>query len=235
MKHTLTLAVCLLMALASLAQGGYRCTYEMTMSLDDHMDQIADEGLRAAIAEQMKQMKMYFTLRYADGRSLFALDADRSDNPFASESGETIFVDFGSGQRVSQTKFFGRTFLIEEPLEPQPWEISNVTRQVAGRNCTKATLTADGHTATAWFCTEVPIPVGPQGYGGLPGLVVQLETDAATYTLVDLTTDPDTSSIAAPAKGKRMSREEYSTAVQERLQQMGATMGGGNVQIIQMR
>ncbi len=73
------------------------------------------------------------------------------------------------------------------------WEITEETKEIAGYKIQKATTTpllSLDHsipnikflTAIAWFAIDVPFSFGPEGYHGLPGLIVKLEHEG---------TDPD--------------------------------------------
>jgi GLPGLI family protein len=65
------------------------------------------------------------------------------------------------------------------------WQITDEIQQIAGFTARKAigkSLSDDHPRATqkrgdvvAWFATDVPLPYGPDGYQGLPGLIVKLE------------------------------------------------------------
>ena len=63
------------------------------------------------------------------------------------------------------------------------WEITEETGVIAGYKVQKAItkpLYEDYYpftygNAVAWFTTEIPVSVGPEGYYGLPGLIVRLE------------------------------------------------------------
>ena len=63
------------------------------------------------------------------------------------------------------------------------WDISQETKMIGGYNVQKATTTSLIDSTSflmitkviAWFTTEIPISAGPEGYYGLPGLIVKLE------------------------------------------------------------
>ncbi len=67
------------------------------------------------------------------------------------------------------------------------WEITPETRKISGFMAQKAIAKPhkkdynNGYfdvkygNLVAWFVAEIPIPLGPEGYNGLPGLIVKLE------------------------------------------------------------
>jgi GLPGLI family protein len=66
------------------------------------------------------------------------------------------------------------------------WQITDETQVIAGYIARKAigkSLYDEAPNdpygqAVAWFTTDIPLPYGPDGYGGLPGLIVKLEYSA---------------------------------------------------------
>jgi GLPGLI family protein len=34
---------------------------------------------------------------------------------------------------------------------------------------------------TAWYAPDIPVRFGPIGYGGLPGLILELQNESATF------------------------------------------------------
>jgi GLPGLI family protein len=75
--------------------------------------------------------------------------------------------------------FFGRW-----ANKPVTWQITDETQKIAGFVARKAIgkpLFEEGFTgfeygdAIAWFTTDVPLNYGPDGYYGLPGLIVKIE------------------------------------------------------------
>lgn len=54
------------------------------------------------------------------------------------------------------------------------------TIEVLGKKCTKAVYKKN-RSVVAWFCQEIPSPVGPCGYIGLPGAILRLTTSSEIY------------------------------------------------------
>lgn len=72
------------------------------------------------------------------------------------------------------------------------WEITQETKKINDFVVYKAKGTyREGNNvagyktmeATAWFCPKIPLPHGPLNFGGLPGLIFELNLDTATYGL----------------------------------------------------
>ncbi|MNR06383.1 hypothetical protein D3C85_1224520 [compost metagenome] len=101
----------------------------------------------------------------------------------------------------------------------QVWTILNESKKIEGYTCFKATtpfLTdEDGKKKeniffTAWFSPEIPFSFGPLGYGGLPGLILELQTDKATFFVkkINLSLDktPEIDKLTSP---KAITAETY--------------------------
>lgn len=66
------------------------------------------------------------------------------------------------------------------------WQLTDESKLIDDKLCFKATtsiliISRLGNKEieiTAWYCPEIPIPFGPQNYGGLPGLIMELNDRA---------------------------------------------------------
>jgi hypothetical protein len=63
-------------------------------------------------------------------------------------------------------------YLIAEALPAIDWKISADTATFGGLHCQKATSHFKGRDYIAWFCPDLPVPVGPWKLNGLPGVIV---------------------------------------------------------------
>jgi len=57
------------------------------------------------------------------------------------------------------------------------WKITSKKSEIQGLNCVLATAKFRGRNYKAWFTTSIPLPIGPWKFGGLPGLIVQIQDD----------------------------------------------------------
>ena len=221
------------------AQVGYNFVYQQKMDLSAQ-GQMMDSSqvnpeMQSFIMSFLSKMKSFYTLTYANGRSLFAKDMKRSDESFgvAGGSDESVFVDFGSNEQVEVVDFFGRSFNITDTLERLAWQFTNERKQVAGLNCTKA-ISDDTNHYVVWYSMETPIPAGPMKMYGLPGLVAEATMGPITYTLVEIEVLDKTPDIKRPTKGKKMSRKELNELMKKKMDEMQiSNKGRGGIKVLE--
>ncbi|MBX2829197.1 MAG: GLPGLI family protein [Flavobacteriaceae bacterium] len=88
---------------------------------------------------------------------------------------------------------------------------------------------------TAWFTPQIPVKNGPGEYGGLPGLILEMNVDRTTILCSKIVLNPDeTEEIKPPKTGKEVTREEYNAIVKKKTEEMrenwrgnGGRRGGG--------
>ncbi len=86
-------------------------------------------------------------------------------------------------------------------------------------------------TITAWYMPEIPVSQGPEGYWGLPGLILEVNDGKTTILCSKIVLNPkDKAEIKAPSNGKEVSQKEYDEIVvkkMEEMQEMNNGRGGG--------
>lgn len=79
-------------------------------------------------------------------------------------------------------QLLGKNIYSEGDLQ-RNWILTNETKLIDNYLCYKATniyKVTNGekifnHAVIAWFCPKLPYPFGPNGYGNLPGLILELQ------------------------------------------------------------
>lgn len=89
---------------------------------------------------------------------------------------------------------------------------------------------------TAWYTPEIPVSQGPEGYWGLPGLILEVNDGRTTILCSKVVLNPkDKVEIKPIAKGKVVSQKEYDDAVMKKMEEwreMNQGRGGnGGMQI----
>ena len=168
-----------------------------------------------------------------------------------------LYKNFTTGLTTQASELGGKNFLIIDTIKKASWKISAETKQVLGINCRKATqkvlqpvrqqrtlnFNRNGATTTtdttikppapkeidvvAWFAETIMAPVGPDSYGKLPGVILELNIDnnAIVYNATSVKETLDAKAFKEPKKGKKVTRAEYAKLMKELFQNQG---GGGN-------
>lgn len=61
------------------------------------------------------------------------------------------------------------------------WKILTESKKIGEYNCIKATLNYYNRDYEVWFTPDIPLPIGPYYFGGLPGLIVKLKDSNNMY------------------------------------------------------
>lgn len=89
-----------------------------------------------------------------------------------------VYTDLRERSLIFQDyDFMGKVFWVSDSLHPMLWNIHTEQKKIGDFECKKATATFRGRNYSAWFASEIPIPLGPWKMGGLPGLILEIEDD----------------------------------------------------------
>lgn len=141
---------------------------------------------------------------------------------FKDKEGITYYQNFSEKKLISRLYFpFDDNFLLlEEPLPELDWQIKDETVILGNFLCQKAICSFRGRKYIAYFSRQIPFPVGPWKFGGLPGAILELYDEDKLYiyraTTVEFPAELITK-IAPPTKGKKIDGwKNYQTYVIER-------------------
>ncbi|MGJ8683577.1 MAG: GLPGLI family protein [Nonlabens sp.] len=80
----------------------------------------------------------------------------------------------------------------------------------------------------AWFTPEIPVQHGPGIYGGLPGLILEVNAGNTTLLCSKITINPEErEEIKAAKKGDVVTQKEYDATLKQKMEEMRQRWGGG--------
>lgn len=183
-----------------LAQQNLRVEYKLDLTIDEDLQNQIDNGtlgdfLKSSLEREIEMSDdLIFSLVIQDTISRFYLSdmknsvEDKMENEFlfySSYGGEMFYF----GNKVYSYNKYSQIYVYND--FDSNWNISSETKTINDLVCYKATnmrtiVNPKGvfnFPVVAWFCPEIPYQVGPIGFCGLPGLIVQLKYKKATYSL----------------------------------------------------
>lgn len=178
--------------------------------------------------------------------------------------GTEVFRDFDAQSLIELRELAGKKFIIQDSLKRIAWKLNpTVTRKINGYDCMQATATQPGmqggivmsfggpggggsapRNATppppadqkivAWFTDAVPVPGGPGQYGGLPGLVMEVDINEGETIIsaqkVELRKVTE-KEMKVPSGGKKVTEKEFNKVREDYMNEVrkqgGAIRFGG--------
>ncbi|RAR48069.1 GLPGLI family protein [Flavobacterium lacus] len=166
--------------------------YEITIAQEDYMK------------KNQNVLKNYQRAVESTKNIEFTLTIDGINSHF--EVSKNLQLDkYGYGYALSYANYMGEIYqdsisvftkidshigklIIKKPPKKN-WKILDEQKVIDGYICYKATneyIVENGvgiftHPVIAWFCPQLPFPFGPNGYGNLPGLILELQERNVVY------------------------------------------------------
>lgn len=164
-----------------------------------------------------------FFLSCRNQKTLFAkqdnLDSDSKDLNYkvamiVSQYDGEIFTDLDNNKKLSYENLGGESFLVENKINNLKWTLLSDEKVMLDKyRCFKATASkknSDGidQEITAWYCPELNVSSGPNGYSGLPGLILEVERNKVVYEAKCIEFKP-VKEIIIPIKKKSISSDNF--------------------------
>lgn len=197
-------------------------TYEVTHKLEIK----GMAGLNIKLPDETKSSKK---LTFKGDSSIYEViqkekEVTQSNGIFMNfiEPDNKFFIDRNTQITKEKKEFLGKTFLIDSKFEPIKWHKTSEVKKIGDYFCQLATFRDTSKTIQAWFTPQVPVSVGPDKYGDLPGLIVLLIVDEGKtiYSLKNLELK-SIDKIIIPKKGKKVTQDEYDKIIEEKLKNRG--------------
>jgi len=183
---------------------------------------------------------------------------------FAFRMPETAtYTDIPNQMQYEARSLFEKDFLIIDSLKPNNWKLSEETKTIAKFVCKKATTMIvpqqmnmrfgggrnrnNQDTAApvkpkeielvVWYTESIAVSVGPDAYAGLPGAILQVDSDNGgnVITATEFTAKYAAKELKQPTKGDKMNRAQFAESMKKIMEDMqrGGGMGGMRIRMNQ--
>ena len=138
---------------------------------------------------------------------------------------------------LHKEKIAGKAYYYEQPIgDFMNWKIGTDTKEINGLDCQIATTNFGGRAYEAWFSLDIPIPLGPYKFVGLPGLIISLNDlfNHYQFQMVAMTQTQNLKIEENPQRrSKSLTKEDYykiklksqdADLIVERAKQQGLTL-----------
>jgi GLPGLI family protein len=185
-----------------------------------------------------KQMEKTFKLTFDQFESIYKEDESLAPPQpsggmfFQISSGsDDLYKNLKRNQYTESKDFLGQLFLIKDSIQKFDWQLSPETKQIGSYLCFKASYdrpieeSSFGivileeeeqeaqpkfRTITAWYTPQIPVSNGPGQFGGLPGLILELQDGETNILCSQIVINPnDRVKIKEPNKVKEVSLSEF--------------------------
>lgn len=118
---------------------------------------------------------------------------------------------------IEDDSYFRKNEFIIKDTIVDDWVKSTETKKISGYECFKATkslnknkhLTVSNIELIAWFCPKISLSTGPNGYSGLPGLILELNINEVSYLASKISFCKNKMDINLPRNGKYITFFEF--------------------------
>ncbi len=154
---------------------------------------------------------------------------------------DVLYKNLSEKRMANKKELMGKVFLIKDNLVSYDWKLTGETKNIGNYTCYKAEYEKeeeniqiemiDGEvkeekltkkrTIVAWYTPDVPISNGPNNYGGLPGLILEVNDGDQTIVCSEIVLNPkEIKEIKEPTKGKIVTRKKFGDISKEKSKEM---------------
>jgi GLPGLI family protein len=245
MKQLLTSALLVLLAITAHGQHTWmgRIEYERKINMHaqlEEMEKMENNSWVDKIKQQLpKFSSSYFDMFFDTSRTMYKPGRENPD-------GNNVFKMFGGGpatDNVVLTEFakdsvrankqiFDQKFFVQDSIRRIDWKEREEVRTIAGYKCHKAVgRICDSVYVVAFYTEDIPVSGGPEMFGGLPGMIMELAIPRLHTTWVANKVEgakPKPTDFVIEEKGKKVNEKQLGDMVWDNFRKWG-TMANRNI------
>lgn len=215
----------------------YKTSSNITMTMDS--TKVNTEEQKKLNALIRKSMQKEYELRFNRTESSYAKIESLSKNIGGKEieviglgagTEGGIYKNIKTKRLVESRDVFGKVFLVKDSLQQYEWELQDETRKIGEYTCYKAIFTKKRKVKiqglpdpkiTAWYTTQISVSTGPAYYWGLPGLIMELNSNTLNMICSKIILNPkEKIKIEEPTKGKVVNGKEFDEIYMKKVMEM---------------
>jgi GLPGLI family protein len=173
----------------------------------------------------------FFDLIFDTARSLYKPGKEVEANSMLKMFGggpameNVVYSDFAGGKVTANKKVYEQKFLVQDSLRKMDWMIKDEIRTIANYKCRKAVgRMCDSVYVVAFYTEDIVVSGGPEMFGGLPGMILELAIPRLHTTWVadkvELIVLKETDFVI-PEKGKKTTELELGETVRSSFKDWG--------------
>jgi len=160
---------------------------------------------------------------------------------FGGGGSDVLYKNISENRMANKKELLGKVFLIKDNLVAYDWKLTGETKNIGNYTCYKAVYEIEEEeiqinmidsevkeekvikkrTTVAWYTPDVPISNGPRDYGGLPGLILEVNDGDLTIVCSEIVLNPkEVKEIKEPIKGKIVTRKKFGAIAKEKTKEM---------------
>ena len=190
-----------------------------------------NEWINQMKAKLPKFMSSYFDLSFDQGKSIYKpgrkVELEGAMKMFGSgpASENIVMSEFGKDTVHALKTVFESKFYVTDTLRKLDWQEKDDIRTIAGFKCHKAvSKICDSVYVVAFYTEDIGVSGGPEMFGGLPGMILELAVPRlhTTWVATKVEMTPTVASdFVVPDKGKKVTQKELYESVKESFKMWG--------------
>jgi GLPGLI family protein len=204
--------------------------YERKTNIHRQMDDMENNEWFERMKAQIPKFKTtYFDLYFNENKMMYKPGREVEDplKMFGAGPATTnvVLTDFGQKTVNANKQVYEQKFNVQDTLRQLQWHITDEIRTIANYKCRKAVAkVCDTVYVVAFYTEDIMVSGGPEMFGGLPGMILELAVPRlyATWvaTKVEIAAPKDTDFTFAE-KGKKVNQKELGESLQSSLKSWG--------------
>lgn len=150
-------------------------SYERKVNLPRQYDDEVPEWMKRNMP---KVQATSFALAFTEAKSSYMPDKENnqaSGQWLAPGQDNSVYQDYRGKTITASKQVYEQRFIIRDSARRLTWRILKEERTIAGYQCRKAvTRICDSVYVVAFYAYDIPVSGGPEQFGGLPGMILEL-------------------------------------------------------------